>query len=206
MTELTFSTADADDGYVWQSHTTAQGWPPATNTEVGRSFAEGVAWAQRTWQPAFVNTEYNLGVSLFKWNTSALPDEATVLSAQLRVYSQWAEATQVGSQVKMEWYVFNGTNADQTQTITANAHAGENITNYPLGGYRVIPLINPTNVSSTGYTGLRVHIDTLGATPTGSNTVGFSTSEHATDDAPRLIVYYYEPGDGPGNAYIQLGP
>lgn len=203
MLQTTFETIAANDGHVERF---GSSFPPTGS--VSRHFADPGMWTARNYDAASVGTEYKVGNVLMKWDTSDIPAYYTIFSASLRIY-----CLQVGSfdgaTGKLEWYLFDGTDADYTNTPSGTAHAGLLVGNWTNNDYNVLSLLNPdTNIGkgAGGVAGIRMHIDIGGATPTNLNTLGFYTNEATGFDAPQLIVDYGLPGDGPGAGYIQIGP
>lgn len=182
MASATFNiAADGDDGAVEQTGAT---YPPSTNT-----FTTGSVLVSRS-KPS----GYSVEVGLLKWDTSSLPDGATITAATLRGWCQDKASTDNLS-LTADWYNWGAAvdSADWTNTPGTSAHAGTALSAITLGADNDFALVNPAgNVSRTGTTYLRLHISQRAsdAAPTGNNYVQLASHEHATLVEARLIVTY----------------
>lgn len=171
--------ASGDDGYVQGTDTV---YPPASG-----SFAdsgEGSLWLTKTLNAG----DYTIGVVLIRWDTSSLTDDATVTAATLRIYvSSRSDAN--GRNLTADWYDAGTiTTADYTTTVGTNAHAGTAMSSLTESADNDLILTNVSNVSLTGYTGVRLHVS--GGAPTGTTQLILPSLDHATLTEPRLIVTY----------------
>ncbi len=134
-------------------------------------------------------TVYTIDVALVRFDTSSLPNDATITAATLRVWVN-TRADQDGRDLTMEWYDAGATIGaeDYTDVVGTNAHAGTSLSAITAGADRDFDLENVSNVSLTAYTGLRLHIS--GGAPTLINDLNFAAIDHATLPEPRLIVTY----------------
>ena len=135
---------------------------------------------------------YGIQLGVVRWDTGALPDNATVTAASLRLYLASKTDTDSRSAV-MGWYVHDGSIAcdDFSATAGTNAHSGTAISSLTTGANNTFALANLSNVSLSSYTGMRINVS--GSTPTGSNSFEFAALEHASFDPPRLSVTYTVP-------------
>ena len=159
-------------------------YPPSVSPNVNTS--GGIFTAGRR----LFGTNYDVIVGLLRFDTSSLPDDATVTSAKLRVYvnkkSDGNNRNLVGG-----WYA--GSNwpidvADYALESSADALEGADVTGLSVGSVNEFTLSGLGSVSRTGYSGLRLHID--GGVPTADNYVQFASFDHATLPEPQLVVTY----------------
>lgn len=146
--------------------------------------------------------EYRIAVGLMRWNTSALPDNATVESASLRCTTTATSPPpldggifdQEGRSLTADWYTAWPIDAaDYSVAAETSALAGVLLSDLTPGALNTIPLDNTNGVSTTGYTGLRLHIS--GGVPAGFSIVLCAAFEHDTFDPPELVVTYSLPPD-----------
>lgn len=135
---------------------------------------------------------YDITVGVLRWDTSSLPDAATLTSASLRIY-RWGGGNPDSRDLTAEWYAYDGSIAttDYTDVVGTDALASYPLSNFTGIGLFTIPLDNTTGVSKTGYTGLRLHIS--GGQPTGENWVGIQAFEDTSQPNARLSVTYELP-------------
>lgn len=181
MAEQTFSiSASGNDGAVALS---GAAYPPVgtavattgnTTIDVRRSLAGGT---------------YTIENGILAFDTSSLPDDATVTAAVLRlaiVNINDANARNFAG----EWYDWGGSidATDYTATPASTAFSTD-ITTLVDDVDNDFALTNPAaNISLSGMTVLRLHVD--GAQPAGLNRVGFAAFDHTVQAEPRLIVTY----------------
>lgn len=178
--------AGGDDGYVYRASSSV--YPPDTSTTVDTS-------------DTIVGVEKNLSggqfailISLLRWDTASIPDDATIDAATLRLRKTASSPVSVDSRsLVAEWYE-PGTidTEDYTATVVSDAHSGTALTSITADADNDFALTNLSSVNKTGYTGLRLHIS--GGQPTGNNTAYFASFDHSTLTEPRLIVEYTEGG------------
>src|SRR5439155_13028215 len=104
-------------------------------------------------------------------DTSALPDNATVTSATLKVYVT-AKADADDRSLMAEYYSSSNwpiDPADYSLSSSGNALSGADITGITVGSVNSFALTGLTGISTTGYTGLRLHVS--GGQPNGDNLV-----------------------------------
>lgn len=189
-------TAAADDQAVYKAQT---GVYPPTGT-VNRLDGTDYAHAGRD----LYTTDYLIINALFRFDTSALPDSAAIIECTFRAYVISNQSDDSRS-LSADWYAWDGTSdSDYAESALTGALSGVTFASLNAGQVNDITLSNAdANINRSGTTGIRFHCS--GSTPTGVNELRFATLEHATATEAQLIVTYYGPGDGPGNAYIQIG-
>lgn len=133
-----------------------------------------------------------LNVGLLRFDTSVLPSGVVVTSAVLRLrgVGKWDDDSR---SLVAEWYLPTfgpgPAPADYSTTVVSDAHAGTAIAALVTGADNDLALLDAAdNINKSGYTGLRLHV--TGAEATGDNYFQFASFDHATLDAPRLIVEY----------------
>jgi len=141
----------------------------------------------------FTSPTYYVMQSCFRWDTSSIPDSATITSARALIYVQGLEDANARN-LTADWFDFGGgtpTDADYSETAQTGALSALDISTVTVGATNSFTLGNVSNISKTGFTGLRFHVD--GGSPAGVNAVIFSSFDHATDPAPQLEVTYSDP-------------
>jgi glucose/arabinose dehydrogenase len=136
---------------------------------------------------------YEVRTGLLRFDSSAIPDGATITSATLRLHVTSA-TTADARRLVAEWYnpaLWPIDAGDYTATAASTAHQGTPIGSLTPGAQNDLPLQNLAQISTTGLTALRLHID--GGQPTGENGVSFTAFEHATLPQAQLIVSYTAP-------------
>ena len=186
------SVASGDDGFVRLQGTR---YPLSAPGDTVNSDLDRVVM-HRTLLPA---SGYYGYVGLLRWDTSVLPDNATVTAAWLRAFINGADDTD-GLSLTAGWYPWassaGSTVNDWTGTPESSALAGVSVAtivpqvftnmNFELG--------NVGQVSVTGVTSLRLHISQRAgdAAPTGKNDVQLqaTTADSGSVQIPTLIVCY----------------
>jgi hypothetical protein len=181
---MTFSvSAGGDDGDVTAEGPSSSGYPP-----VGQVFPNP-SGSVMTAGRRFVFGNFQVMVPLLRFDTSALPDGATITSATLKVYvtrktdgddrslmAEWLDAS--------AWPIDA---ADFTLASSGSALAGSDVTGVSVGAVNSFALAGVSAVSTTGWTALRMHLS--GGQPAGDNYVQMATSE-SSNPAPQLVVTY----------------
>lgn len=185
MPSMTFAiAAGADDCYTGPGDTV---YPPLTAPGVDAT--SPYAYAARD----LSGTSYRVWNLLLRWDTSALPDAATVTGATLRVYT-FDQNASWGQPLIADWINWTVALDAYTENPPSNANSGYTYTTGSPNVDADITLANAAaNVSKTGMTGLRLNIKqaTGDAAPTDFNYFGVRTYENTpTTPAPRLIVDY----------------
>ncbi len=183
MPTVTFPIAVAgDDGSVVYSHTA---WPPN-----GGTFTAGTNLYLSKDGGA---TKYN-DVSCVRFDTSSVPDNATVTAASLALYcgSKSDNATSNYS-VVADYYDFGGSPTvpgDWIETASPSIWTAVDLGSVTANAINTFTLTNLTGISKTGYTGIRITFS-AGA-PTGTNELSIASYEDANQE-PRLTVTYTVP-------------
>ena len=139
---------------------------------------------------SFLGGQYFVGVGLIRFDTSAIPDDAVIISATLKIWVNSMTFVDSGD-LRGEYYnagFWPIDNSDYTSTVSDNAIAAQPLFAFATGQYNNLALKDPsTNISLVGYTGLRLHVRTAAA-PTGNNGLVYQTFEGA--NKPILEVVY----------------
>ena len=173
--------ADADDGCGFYTHSS---WPP---TGGGFTSDDGTELVVARVHSAGTYTLYN---GFMRFDTSDIPDDATVLSARLFLDTV-DKTTDEGINVAGDWYDFGGEPSvagDMEVGSSGNAFISLDFSQW--GDPTIIPLLNVENINLSGYTGIRLSNGTNTSTPTGSNYIAVASLEHSTGAPPRLEVTY----------------
>ena len=152
------------------------------------SSASGSSFAVRRAGPIF--NGYEIGVGLVRFDTSGLPDDATVSSATLRLYVLNSTSADNRNLVA-EWYPASNWPigaADWVGTASSSASAGTPLRSLVVSAYDDLSLSGLSAISTTGYTGLRLHVS--GGQPTGENNASFASVEAGAATAAQLVVNY----------------
>lgn len=144
---------------------------------------------------------YGVSNGLMRWDTSTLPDSARIVSAELLVSTAipWNQdgfvpgcpvANNDRRYLTADWYsAWPIDPTDYSPTAWNGALAGVSLDTFiETEPHVVIPFDNTDGVSTTGYTGLRLHIS--GGQPTGRNSVCFAAFDNTELPEPRLAVTY----------------
>lgn len=171
----------ADDGFANQSGPT---YPPAAGStsgtglaldSCGRSFGAGV---------------YVVQVALLRFDTSPIPNGATIISAMLKFYVDSTTSANSG-ELQGEYYnpaAWPIDTTDYTNTPSETAFDGLPTFAFVAGQYNNVTLKDvDANISKTGYTAFRLHVAVTG-TPTGANTFVYQSFDGA--NKPVLEVVY----------------
>jgi hypothetical protein len=128
-------------------------------------------------------------IGLLRFDTSAIPDNATITSAIVKTVIRLVRNDNSRS-LTAEYATWDGSDADYTTTVGTNANAGIPLSTIAPGPFD-IPLLNPNaNINKTGTTYFKFHISGAQAGYNQFNTVEFTTVERSADEASKLIVTY----------------
>lgn len=174
-------------------------WPPAAGTAVypddtGLWITKGLS------SDGFSNETSNV---LLSWDTSGLPDNAVINSANLRFWNYYMVNTN-NRNIVGEYFDWTGTTADFTQNVGSTAANTLLSTLAPMSSigigraWATIPLTSVSGINKTGLTKMRLGIGGT-ATPTGENIFRFYSYEETTGGTPgtppaELEVTYTVPG------------
>jgi hypothetical protein len=184
---MTFTlSASGDDGDVGAEAPASGGYPPAAAAEAS---SDGTAFTVGR-RNAF--GWYGIFNGLVRFDTSSLPDNATVTGATLKLFVN-LKVDGDNRNLVGEWYP--GSNwpidaSDYTATASATALAGADITAISTNAVNSFGLQNLKSLSLTGYTGLRLHVD--GGAPAADNLVQLASFE-SPSPKPQLVVTYTVP-------------
>lgn len=187
--------AAADDGYVQLS---AFVYPP-TGTPVARVEAPDSNIELITVRRGLDGSLFEIVTGLVRWDTSSLPDDATVLSASVRLDVRNIHNND-GRNLTADWYdvwpIDTADYSETAQTGALSAAIGSVTCGTPPAcdadpNYNTFTLTNASNVSLTGFTGLRFHVD--GGEPTAQNLISWDSYDAAGATQARLSVTYRVP-------------
>jgi hypothetical protein len=133
---------------------------------------------------------YTVRVGIVRFNTSTLPDNANFISARLFLYVT-SKDDDSNRNLVGEWYEGGSIDlGDYSNVVLDSAFSAVDIGSISVGADKAIILQNLSNISKTGYTGIRLHID--GGAPTGTvdNDVTFAAGDHTSLLAARLEVVW----------------
>lgn len=180
--QLTFTiAASGDDGEAVGQFNFTYPPPSATGTD-----SDDPNFATRK---TLLGITFDVRTGLLRWDTSAIPDYATVTAATLRVWCL-SKSDADGRSLLAEWYTHDGSIGfdDWTSTEASDAHSGTALASITTGAYNNFTLQNLENINKSGYSGLRTHIS--GGQPVGNNFVAFETIEGGVHNPPQLIVTF----------------
>lgn len=182
MTLSTFAVAaSGDDGTVAK---TAGVYPPTGSVTIATSDTS------MNTQRLKSGANYTVRPAIIAWDTSSLPDTNTISGATLDIVPLSTNFNNADTRNLVgEWYAgYTGSivAGDYTDTPASTAFSIA-LSALTTDTINTITLTNPdTNISKTGVTALRLHID--GGQPTGLNRVLIASFDHATQQEPRLNV------------------
>jgi glucose/arabinose dehydrogenase len=135
---------------------------------------------------------YENMVGLIRFDTSSLPDNATITSAKLRFYVS-AKADGDSRNFVGEWYAGVHWPIDPADYVlnTRSDAFSVDITSLASPASVDIPLTSPGSIVRTGTTGFRMSVD--GGQPATDNYVQIAAYDHPTLSEPQLIVTYTSP-------------
>jgi hypothetical protein len=190
----TFSvTASADDGQVEREGVTGA-WPPAGAFS---TFDNTTNLVIRKVQ--FTGTFNTCVVTGIRFDTSALPNDAVVSAATLRLQTI-AKGAGAGRSVQVGYYdPANWPLGDADWSGADNP--GSDGGTFPFADFAAstqedLALSNPTSVSLTGYTGLRLSVSGGAPTPDEDHRLEFASLDHLTVTEPQLLVTYTSASEG----------
>lgn len=138
----------------------------------------------------FVYGGYDVFDGMLRFDTSAIPDGATITGATLRLFVT-GKADGNNRNLVAEWYGAGNWPIDAADYVlnpAGGALAGADVTAIATGASNDFALTGLASISKTGYTGLRLGVD--GGQPTADNYVQIAAFDHATLPEPRLVVTY----------------
>lgn len=180
--------ASGDDGYAFKF---GAAYPPVTNS--GNNSAAETLFCVRSKDTLNLYgggaNQYFISNGLMRWDTSSIPDNANILSANLIIRLITLTDGEGDRSFTADWYE-PGTvgNEDYQEAAGTNAHAGTDLGSLVNGADNTLALMNLSNISKAGYSGIRTHVS--GGTTELYNEAIFAAFDHATLTEPRLEVIY----------------
>jgi hypothetical protein len=166
-------------------------YPPiSTFTNNDELVGGGTVFANRGFDGA---STYYLDNGFLTFDTSSLPDAATITAAELEVDMISAPVNTNSLSLVGEYYAWDGSTAAADITSDEVATAFSAVPLSGIGsGTEVFTLTNVTSISKTGSTGFRLKITKRAsdAAPTGHNYVSIAGYAHATA-APAILRVTY---------------
>jgi hypothetical protein len=206
VAELTVSIGAQDQDGFCEKESTFPTWPPTgatvTTTNVTNDFG---GTTRKSSFESGGNFTANV-VSLLRFDTSALPDSATVTAAVLRL-SITGLATSEAFPLNIEYYDSGAAISDDDYTVTPGSTgaqvAAATWQAWATTGTVDVSLSNLGSISLTGITGLRLGmVGTPNSTGERDTRLHFAEFGHATRAIPQLIITY-TPG-GPTPPYVSV--
>lgn len=179
-----YPTASGDDGHVYGQ---GASYPPsATGFNItATDFRNRNNWVDPT---------FTVSLGMVRFDTSGIPDTATVTAATLKLYAITLDDTD-NRNFQCEYYTGWPIGTEDYTTSPGNdAHSGTLLDNLTPNAYNSFSLGNLGSISKTDYTGFRCSIS--GGQPTGLNHALFSAYDGGTN-LPWLQVTYTTPGGAP---------
>ena len=140
------------------------------------------------------NSSVSVQNGLFRWDTSALPDDAIISSATVTFYMDTI-ANDESRSLTADWYTsWPIDESDWILEPQTGALSGIALSTFSVGSNTITLENVSTNVSTTGYTGLRFHIS--GGLPTGQNFVTVTAYDNGGEGSQvraSLTVTYTTP-------------
>ncbi len=175
--------ANADDLYLDAASATYPVAGPATvvggtqECQPGRSLEGG--------------TSYKVRNALVRFDSSAIPDNATIDSANLLLQIINYASTNALNLIA-ESYAWTGVAADWTANEFASPCINYAMSNIPGSGLATVPFSSVSVINKTGITSLRMSISKRAsdAAPTGENYFNFASLENTTLAEAKLEVNY----------------
>ena len=181
---ITPTTTGTSDGHVGR---VGASFPPDAGTNI-----QSDAATTATAQCSFNGLSYLWYNILLRFDTSAIPDTATITSATLSFFGLTTNSN--SASLKIGYYAWSPSmsgSADYSSLPDDSALAATTLASLSTGN-NTLNLQGLSNISKTGYTGLRFYVYTA-ATPTGINSLLINTGE-AGSNVPTLTVNYSDGG------------
>lgn len=176
--------ADADDGAGYYFHTA---WPPSGGTFAAE---DGIALLVAAKEESDF---YYAEVVLLRWDTSSIPDTATITGANLKLYLV-SKVTTLTRNLVGDYYDFGGSPtvaADWILTPSPSIFTAVDVaTGLTTGAVNTIALTDLTGINVSGYTGVRLAIDGGDTGVEVQSKARFASREDTTNQEPRLEVTY----------------
>lgn len=164
-------------------------YPPSGTVETDGSQSGSVMYVRRSkatpsYQP--------VRVALLRFDTSAIPDNATITYAELQLHATVRSDTD-GRALVAEWYPVSGwpiDGNDWTLADAGSAHGGTRLAAFQPGAQQALELHDLSAIDRRGPTAVRLHVSGSETAPLGPNDLGFASYDHPTLPAPTLVVTY----------------
>lgn len=155
----------------------------------------------------YVPGNYYAENAFVRFDTSSIPDDATVTAAQLKIYLL-ALVSQFGTQfLEGDYYDFGGTptvTADWILTVAASIFTPIQTTSLTTSAVNTIDLTDLTGINLSGYTGIRLAISNVTVVNNSQEVeLDFAGFGNATGSAAQLLVTYTTPAAGANVAWIR---
>jgi hypothetical protein len=186
----TFSIATGlDDGYISRESSTPGEWPVTGGFFVGDTTTNVMARKAQLTGLGFSDCS----VTLLRFDTSSIPDNAVITGATLRLQTI-AMGAATGRDIQVGYYASSNWPIDSGDWSGAD-NPGSDAGTFPVSDFAVstqedLVLSNPTSVSKTGYTGLLLSVSGAEPNSEDDHRVEWAALEHATELEPRLLVTY----------------
>lgn len=184
----------SDDGSGYYSSTNT--WPPnppaAGSTWVDEPGA--LLLAVKEDDPAGP-PDYYAEICCMRWDTSALPDDATITGATLKLRLV-SVVTTLTRNVEGTYYDFGGeptVAADWILSAPASIFTPVDVAGLTVGAVNNFDLTDLTGISLSGYTGIRLNISGDAAPVNNKSAARFASYEDPSLPAPQLDVTYTQP-------------
>lgn len=196
MAQSTFDATAGNDGSGYYAHTA---WPP-----------NGGTWAADDTTSDYVSKlktggTYIQDVAFFRWDTSSLPDDATIDGATLKLHVV-SKTDDDNYSLVGDYYDFGGEPSvagDWIETSNPSIFTAIDLTGIATGAVRSITLTDLTGISRTGVTGIRLTLSS--GTPVGNNSLEVAAAENTSSlPVPQLVVDYTPAAGGSPRARLTL--
>lgn len=130
-------------------------WPPDGVIQVSDDEVSSISAGKTRYLGGDGLSTYYVTNALVKFDTSGLPDTATITSASIKI-TVGGHANTENRNLMADWYTWTAVTGDWTYLGVPGALSGVPISSIPASGVAELQLENaPANVSKTGFTYLR---------------------------------------------------
>ena len=178
--------AQADDGFVYR--TASAVYPPSTGTTVVTNNVNNQL------SKGYNGSTYNLFNVLLRFNTGAALSGLSSLTLTQAKISFRVTSISDGvdnRSVDFEWYPWASLQSSDWTSTSSSTAGSQDLGLFTNGAVNTVTLTSPSgNVSTSGYTGLRLHIS--GGAPTANtNQLYFASYENVSGyPVPKLLLSY----------------
>jgi hypothetical protein len=187
---FTIATA-ADDGSGYYVSTNT--WPP-NPPAAGSTFVDepgDLLIAVKEDNPAGP-PDYYAEVCCMRWDTSSIPDAATITGVDLKLHLVSVTTTLTRNLVG-DYFDFGGeptVAADWILSANPSIFTAVDVASLTVGAVNTFALTDLTGISKTGFTGIRLTIDNNTSPVDNKSAARFASFEDPTNPAPQLVVTY----------------